>query len=99
MAHELAEARARLLETDVATVIGNHALGIYELAAIHLTADEPKMDEARLAVDGLSALVEGLEGRLGEVEATLREALHQAKMAYVQRTSDLKSATEEPKQG
>ena len=87
MAHELAEARARLLETDVATVVANHAAGIYELAAIHLTAEAPKLNEARLAIDALAALIEGLEGRLGEGEATLREALHQIRLAYVQRSS------------
>jgi len=85
VAKELAEARARLLETEVSTVLVNHALGIYELAAIHLTADEPKFEEAQLAIDGLAALVEGLAGRLGEGEPTLRDALHQARMAFVQR--------------
>lgn len=88
MAHELAEARARLLETDVSTVLANHAFGIYELAAIHLTADEPKMTEAQLAIDALAALVENLTGRLGEQEQTLTEALHQLRMAFVQRASD-----------
>lgn len=86
MAAELSEARARLLETEVSTVLVNHALGIYELAAIHLTADEPNFPEAKLAIDGLAAIVEGLEGRLGEGEATLREALHQAQMIFVQRS-------------
>ena len=85
MAHELAEARSRLLQTDVSTVLVNHAMGIYELAAIHLTAEEPKLDEARLAVDALAALVEGLTGRLGENEPTMVEALHQLRMAFVQR--------------
>lgn len=85
MAKELAEARARLLETEVATVLTNHALGIYELAAIHLTAERPDLDEARLAIDALAAIVENLAGRLGESEATLKGALHQVRMAYVQR--------------
>lgn len=85
MAHELAEARARLLETDVSTVVANHAFGIYELAAIHLTADEPKLAEAQLAIDALAALVEGLAGRLGEQEQTLNDALHQVRMVFVQR--------------
>ena len=87
MAQELAEARSRLLETEVATVVANHALGIYELAAIHLTADEPKLDEARLAIDALAALVEGLSGRLGNAEPTLKDALHQIRMAFVQRNN------------
>lgn len=99
MAHELAEARARLLETEVSTVLTNHALGIYELAAIHLTAEEPKMSEAQLAIDGLAALVEGLAGRLGEGESTLTDALHQARMAYVQRSSQLAEAPKAEESG
>ncbi|MFV0525659.1 MAG: hypothetical protein ACK5RL_14310 [Acidimicrobiales bacterium] len=87
MAHELSEARARLLETDVSTVIANHALGIYELAAIHLTADEPRFDQAALAIDALNALVTSLSGRLGDAEPTLREALQQLQMAFVQRST------------
>lgn len=89
MAQELAQARAQLLEAEVANVLANHAVGIYELAAIHLTADQPNFEEAKLGVDALAALVEGLEGRLGENEATLKEALHQVRMAYVQRHQEV----------
>lgn len=86
MAKELAEARSRLLETEVSTVLANHAMGIYELAAIHLTADDPDLAEAKLAIDALGALMEGLVGRMGDGEATLTEALHQIRLAYVQRS-------------
>ena len=95
MAQELAEARARLLETEVSTVLVNHALGIYELAAIHLTAEDPDFDEAKLAIDGLAALVEGIEGRLGDGEPTLKDALHQVRMAYVQRHNDATTGSAE----
>lgn len=88
MAQELAEARARLLETDVSTVLANHALGIYELAAIHLTAESPDFEAAKLAIDALAVLVEGLEGRLGDGESTLKDALHQVRMAFVQRRNE-----------
>jgi hypothetical protein len=84
MQAELAEVRAQLLEAPAAVVIANHAMGIYELAAIHLTAPEPKLVEASLAIDALAALVEGLAGRLGEPEATLQEALLQLRTAYVE---------------
>ena len=90
MAKEMAEARAQLLEAEVATIIANHALGIYELAALHITADDPDMTEARLAVDALGALVEGLEGRLGDGEPTLVDALANIKIGYVQRVNQLK---------
>ncbi len=92
MAHDMAAAREQLLEADVSTVIANHALGIYELAAIHLTQETPRLDEARLAVDALASLVEGLEGRLGQGEDTLKDALHQARLAFVQRTAQKQAA-------
>ncbi len=92
MAHEMAEARKQLLDTEVATVVANHALGLYELAAIHITAEDPDMVEARLAVDSMAALVEGVAGRLGDVEAQLTEALHQIRLAFVQRVQAEKQA-------
>lgn len=85
MVHELAEARQRLLEAPVSTVLVNHALGIYELAAIHLTADRPKLAEAQVAIDALGGLVDATKGRLGEQEQTLRDGLHQLRLAFVQR--------------
>ena len=91
MAHEMAEARQQLLEAEVATIIANHALGIYELAALHITAENPDLVEARLAVDALGVLVEGLEGRLGDGETTLVEALANIKIGFVQRVIQLKS--------
>ena len=84
MQAELDEVRAQLLSAPAAVVVANHAMGIYELAALHLTAPEPKLSEASLAIDSLAALVEGLEGRLGEPEPTLREALGQLRSAYVE---------------
>ena len=84
MAQQLAEAREQIANTPGSVVVGNHAMGLYELGAIHLSQQPPNLDEARLAIDALGALVEGLEGRLGEHEATLNEALHQIRMAFVQ---------------
>ncbi len=95
MAHEMADARQQLLEAEVSTVIANHALGIYELAALHITAENPDMVEARLAVDALGVLVEGLEGRLGDGEPTLVEALNNIKIGYVQRANQLKKEAAE----
>ena len=91
MAHDLSEARQQLLEAEVATVVANHALGIYELAALHLTVEDPDLVEARLAIDALGALVEGLEGRLGDGEPTLTEAVANIRLAYVQRVHQAKN--------
>ncbi len=84
LAQQLAEAREQIANTPASVVVGNHAMGLYELGAIHLSQQPPNLEEARLAIDALGALVEGLEGRLGEHEATLNEALHQIRMAFVQ---------------
>ena len=76
--------RRQLAAVPAAVVVANHAMGLYELAAIHLSSDPPNFAEAQLAIDALSALVEGLEGRLGDNEQTLRDALAQLRLAYVQ---------------
>ena len=95
MAQAMAESRKQILETSVESLLANHAMGIYELAAIHLTAEEPDFAETRLAIDALKIFTEGLQGRLGEVEETLNEALHQIQLGYVQRFNDAKNATED----
>jgi hypothetical protein len=84
MQAEMAEVRQQLLEAPASVVIANHAMGIYELAAIHLTAPQPKLPEAVLAIDALAALVDGLSGRLGDAEPTLHEALGQLRAAYLE---------------
>jgi len=57
---------------------------MYELAAIHLSQQEPNLAEAGLAIDAMAAVVEGLSGRLGENEPTLREALGQLRLVFVE---------------
>ena len=61
----LNEARARLAEIPAETVVVNHVMGLYELAAIHLGASPPRLGEASLAIDAVACLVEGLGERLG----------------------------------
>lgn len=94
MAKELAEARAQILEADPTAIVANHAFGMYELAMLHITNDDPDMKAARLAIDALGALVEGLRGRLDEAEAPLNEALHGVRLLFVERTAALKRSAE-----
>lgn len=96
MQAEMEEVREQLLAAPASVVIANHAMGIYELAAIHLTAENPKPAEAVLAIDALAALVEGLEGRLGDAESTLREALTQLKAAYLEIRAKAEGAGDRP---
>lgn len=79
----MAETERQLATTPANLVVANHAMGIYELAAIHLRQDPPNLPEASLAIDALGAILEKLEGRLGENEATLVQARGQLQQAYV----------------
>ena len=84
MAEQMAAVQQELLGTPVSVVVANHAVGLFQLAALHLNQRPPNLEEGRLAVDAMGALVEGLAGRLGEEETSLREALAQLRMAFVQ---------------
>lgn len=80
----MAEARARLADVPAEVVVTNHVMGLYELAAIHLSADPPDLDQSALAIDAVACLVEGLGDRLGEEAATMRDALNNIRLAFVQ---------------
>jgi hypothetical protein len=90
----LRELHNRLASTPVVDVIANHALGIWQLALVHLGVitppDEqgqsrpPDLASAGLAIDAMAALVDGLGTRLAEHETVLRDALTQAQMIFVE---------------
>lgn len=79
----VADVRARLAEVPAEVVVTNHAMGLYELAAIHLTSTPPDFHAASLAIDALGCLVEGLGERLGDEHVTMRDALANIRMAFV----------------
>ena len=81
---ELAESRERLKAVPASVVVANHAMGLYELAALHLSNQPPNFAEGAVAIDALGALLDGMKGRLGEAESTLQDALSQIRMAFVQ---------------
>ena len=81
---ELAEVQRQIAEAPAWAVIANHVIGIFQLAGVHLSQSPPNLEEAGLAIDGMAALVEGLAGRLGPDEGTLKDALAQIRLAYVQ---------------
>ncbi len=81
---QLDQLRQELLATPAEIVVANHAFGLFELAAIHLSEQPPRLDQAQIAVDAMGALVERLAGRLGEAEQPLADALAQIRLAFVQ---------------
>jgi hypothetical protein len=94
-----AEVQRYLLEAPAEQVVAQHAMGLYELAVLHLSQPEPRLPEARLAIDGLAALVGGLEGRLGEAGRQLHDLLPQLQMAFVQLADRNPGAGTEPEGG
>lgn len=96
IAAEMAQVREQLSQVPAAQVIANHAMGCWELAAIHLSAQPPKFEEAQLAIDAFGALVTVVEGRLGEDEATLKDALAQLRLAFVQVKASYEGAAGAP---
>ena len=87
---EMLEVQQQMAQTPAAVIVANHAMGMYELATIHLRMQPPNFAEAQVAIDGFAALVEALKGKLGEDESTLVDALAQIRLAFVQ----LKTAVE-----
>jgi hypothetical protein len=81
---KMAELRRQLAEAPAEVVIANHCFGLFELAALHLSLQPPKLPEAQLAIDALGAIIEGLAGRLGDEEQQLRDGLSQLRIAFVQ---------------
>jgi len=89
---ELLQARAELAAIPVADIIANHAIGLQQLAVIHLLPDpdlegnpsEPRLAQAGLAIDALGALVDTLGDRLAPHHEALREAVTQLRMAFVE---------------
>ena len=80
----LAETRQRIAEAPANIVVVNHVMGLYELAAIHLSAEPPRLEEAALAIDAVACIVEGLGARLGDEYKTLQDALGNIRLAFVQ---------------
>ena len=92
----MAELRNELAETPVELVVANHCFGMFELAALHLSLQPPRLDQARLAIDALAGLLQAMTGRLGEEEAQLQEGLASLRLAFVQIQGAQESAGADP---
>jgi hypothetical protein len=88
MIAEMAEVQRQVLEAPAAQVITNHVAGFYELAALHLSQEKPRFDEAQLAIDAMAAVVDAVGDRMGDNAEPLRGALNQLQMAFVQRKNE-----------
>lgn len=80
---EIEEARRRLASVPAAQVVANHAMGLFELAAIHLSQSPPQLSEATLAIDAMGAIIDSVGARLGDNGPVLANALREIRMAFV----------------
>jgi hypothetical protein len=87
MIAEMAETQRQILAAPAAVVVANHAMGLFQLAALHLKQNQPDLAAARLAIDTMAGLLDAAGVRLGDDGETLREALTEAQRAYVARSS------------
>ncbi|CAB4322285.1 MAG: hypothetical protein F2520_00090 [Actinobacteria bacterium] len=87
MIAEMAEAQRQVLAAPAAVVVANHAMGLFQLAALHLKQPEPDFDAARLAIDTMAGLLDAAGDRLGEDGATLAEGVLELQRAFVARRS------------
>lgn len=89
---QISKMRAELLSTPARDIIGNHIVGFYELASVHLseaagaqgTEREARLAEASLCIDAMGAVVDGLGDRMAQHAEPLTAALAQMRMAFVQ---------------
>ena len=87
MAAQMEAMQEQLLRTPAVVVVANHCIALYELAVLHLSQDPPNTDDARVAIDALAGVVEGLGSRLAENERPLKDALAQLRLAFIEMTS------------
>ena len=93
---QITQMREELLATPSRDIIGNHIVGFYELATVHLSeatslegaAKEARLAEASLCIDAMSATLSGLGDRLEQHKEPLAAALSQLQMAFVQVRND-----------
>jgi hypothetical protein len=93
-ARQVDTARRQVLDAPAGSVVAQQAFQFYELAALHLSQPQPRLDDARVAIDAFAAVVNGLGSRLGEAEQPLRQALNQIQMAFVEVSRSVGGAPE-----
>ena len=100
-ARELAELmaiQAQILATPCAVVVADHCMSLYELGALYLSPDPPQLEDARVAIDSLAAIVEVLGPKLGQHEGGLKQGLSQLRLTWVEAQDKLIKASGDPAQ-
>lgn len=81
---EMMRVRREVAATPAADMLTNHMMRLFDLATIYLEADPPAFSDASTVIEAFRAMLDGLEERLGDSQGTMREALGQLQMLFVQ---------------
>ena len=84
MAEQMLLMQQQVLATPAAVVVANHAMALFELAALYLSPQPPHLDDAQVAIDAMAAVIDAVGPRFGPNERPLREGLAQLRMAFVE---------------
>lgn len=93
---EMERLEAELLQAPAGDIIANHCYGLFQLAAMHLGQQPPHLEDAKLAIDALGAVIETLGARIGTSGPTLSDGLAQIRLAYVQISAAHSTPEDEP---
>jgi|TARA_B110000438_G_scaffold22542_1_gene20373 hypothetical protein len=94
MEQRMREAQEQLLSVPASQVVANHMIGLFELAALHLRVDPPNLEEARLPIDAMGLVVDNLGSELPDAD-TIKMALQQIRLAYVEVQKEFQSDADE----
>jgi len=84
MAEQMMAMQEQVLATPAAVVVANHCMALFELAALYLSPEPPRLADAQVAIDAMAAVIDAVGPRFGPNEKPLREALAQLRMAFVE---------------
>ncbi len=84
MAEQMLAMQEQVLGTPAVVMVANHCMALFELAALYLSPQPPKLADAQVAIDAMAAVVEAVGPRFGPNEKPLREALAQLRLAFVE---------------
>ncbi len=81
---EMMRVRREVSATPASEMLTNHMMRLFDLTTIYLEGDPPAFSDAATVIEAFRAMLDALGERLGESEPTLREALGQLQMLFVQ---------------
>lgn len=96
---QLAAAQQQLLTTPIEHMIAQHAVGLRELALLHLQQAHPDFRAAKLAIDAIGGMLQATSSQLGELGEPLTRDLQQLQMMFVSAHEAFTQQSTDPAEG